>query len=250
MDLIFKALGDAKRRALLDSLRRKDGQSLGDLEAQIEMTRFGVMKHLGVLEEAGLITTRREGRFKYHYLNAAPLQEVVDRWVEPLIVGPTARGLLDLKNQLEGQTMSKPDFVMSTFIRCTQDALWDALTDAETASAYHFVASKVERDGNRLIYHTPDGGTMLTCTETRLDPKTRIESTFEPSWAGPEVPMEKSRFVYLIEPQAAFCKLTVEHYDIPPAQDGVDDGWGRMLAGLKTWLETGESVKFSDFATA
>ena len=79
MDLIFKALGDPARRALLDSLRQNDGQSLGDLEAQLDMTRFGVMKHLGVLEEAGLITTRREGRFKYHYLNAAPLQEVVDR---------------------------------------------------------------------------------------------------------------------------------------------------------------------------
>jgi uncharacterized protein YndB with AHSA1/START domain len=130
--------------------------------------------------------------------------------------------------------MSKPDFVMSTFIKCTQDALWEALTDAETASAYHFLASKVERDSNRLIYKTPDGGTMLICSETKLDPKTRIESTFEPAWAGPDVPLEKSHFVYLIEPQASFCKLTIEHYDIPPGQEGAADGWGRMLAGLKT----------------
>lgn len=249
MDLIFKALGDPSRRAILDSLRQEDGQSLAELETQLEMTRFGVMKHLAVLEEAGLITTRREGRFKYHYLNAAPLQEVVDRWVDPLIQGPTARGLLDLKAKLEGQ-MSKPDFVMSTFIRCSQDALWDALTDADSAAAYHFMATSIERDGNRLIYYTADGGTMLTCTETKLDPKTRITSTFEPSWAGPDVPMVQSRFVYLIEPQAAFCKLTIEHYDIPAGQEGVADGWARMLAGLKTWLETGESVRFSDFAEA
>lgn len=247
MDLIFKALGDPARRAILDSLRQKDGQSLGDLEPLFDMSRFGVMKHLGVLEEAGLITTRREGRFKYHYLNAVPLQEVVDRWVEPLIVGPTARGLIDLKNQLEGQ-MSKPDFVMSTFIQCTQDALWDALTDAETAAAYNFMAARVERAGNRLIYYTPDGNEMLTCSESKLDPKSRIESTFEPAWEGPG--MAKSRFVYLIEPQAAFCKLTVEHYDIPAGQEGVADGWGRTFAGLKTWLETGATVKYSDFATA
>lgn len=247
MDLIFKALGDPARRTLLDSLRQTDGQTLAQLEPQLDMSRFGVMKHLGVLEEAGLITTRRVGRFKHHYLNAVPLQEVVDRWVEPLVQGPTARGLLDLKTRLEGQ-MSKPDFVMSTFINCTQDALWDALTDAETASAYHFMAAKVTRDGNRMIYTLPDGNDMLVCTETKLEPKTRIESTFEPAWEGPD--MAQSRFVYLIEPQAAFCKLTLEHYDIPPGQEGVADGWMREMAGLKTFLETGKAVAFSDMASA
>ena len=216
MDLIFKALGDAKRRALLDSLRQQDGQSLGDLEAQLEMTRFGVMKHLGVLEEAGLITTRREGRFKYHYLNAAPLQEVVDRWVEPLIVGPTARGLLDLKNKLEGQ-MSKPDFVMSTFIRCSQDALWDALTDAETASAYHFACRQTwTRDGNQADLITRRMAARCWCApKPGSTPRHALSRPLNPSWAGPDVPLERSRFVYLIEPQAAFCKLTVEHYDLP-----------------------------------
>jgi DNA-binding transcriptional ArsR family regulator len=67
----------------LDSLRIKDGQSLSDLEEQIEMTRFGVMKHLKVLEDASLVATRKVGRFKYHYLNALPLQEVIDRWIGP-----------------------------------------------------------------------------------------------------------------------------------------------------------------------
>ena len=79
MDTIFKALADPARRTLLDSLRTKDGQSLQDLEAQLDMTRFGVMKHLAVLEDAKLIVTRKEGRFKYHYLNALPLQQAIDR---------------------------------------------------------------------------------------------------------------------------------------------------------------------------
>ena len=138
----------------------------------------------------------------------------------------------------------KPDFVMQTFIRCTQDALWDALTEPEALTQYHFMAERVERDGNKLIYLMPGGGTMLTCTETKLEPKTRIESTFEPSWAGPDVPLEASRFVYLIAPEGAHCKLTVEHYDIPAGQEGIADGWAREMAGLKTWLETGEAHAF------
>lgn len=261
VDAIFKALSDDTRRLLLDALHQDDGQTLGALEAamaqHVTMTRFGIMKHLKVLEEASLVVTRKSGRFKHHYLNVVPLQEVMDRWMEPLLVKPAARRMLSLKAQLEkDDAMSatpnddKPDFVMSTFIHCTQDALWDALTDADSNSAYNFVASSCAREGNQLIFRTPDDGLMLICTETHLEPKTRIDSTFEPHWSGPEVHLEASRFVYLIEPQAAFCKLTLEHHNVPAGQEGVADGWERTLAGLKTWLETGKSVKYSDLAGA
>lgn len=143
---------------------------------------------------------------------------------------------------------NKPDFVMQTFIRCSQDALWDALTEPEALTQYHFMADRVERDGNKLVYIMADGSPMLTCVETKLDPKTRIESTFEPSWAGPDVPLDKSRFVYLIAVEGPHCSLTIEHYDIPEGQEGVADGWARELAGLKTWLETGNAVAFSSEA--
>jgi DNA-binding transcriptional ArsR family regulator/uncharacterized protein YndB with AHSA1/START domain len=245
MDAIFKALNDPSRRALLDALRAKDGQTLSDLEEQLDMTRFGVMKHLKLLEDASLITTRKVGRFKYHYLNALPLQEVIDRWIEPLLAKPAARGVLDLKARLERKMTEKPDFRMQTYIHCTQDALWDALTDPDQAVEYNFVAARCERKGNALVYYTPDENIMLICTETKLDPKTRIESTFEPHWAGPDVELETSRFVYLIEPQGATCQLALEHYGVPAGQEGVADGWHRTLAGLKTWLETGKGVKFN-----
>lgn len=91
MDALFKARADPARRTLLDSLRMRDGQTLQELEARLDMTRFGVMKHLGVLETGGLITTRKVGRFKHHYLNALPLQQAIDRWIEPLLVKPAAR---------------------------------------------------------------------------------------------------------------------------------------------------------------
>lgn len=102
MDTIFKALADSTRRELLDALRRKDGQTLTELEAASDLSRFGIMKHLKLLEEAGLVVTVKKGRFKYHYLNAVPLQEVIDRWIEPLVAKPAARAVLDLKAKLEG----------------------------------------------------------------------------------------------------------------------------------------------------
>jgi DNA-binding transcriptional ArsR family regulator/uncharacterized protein YndB with AHSA1/START domain len=246
MDSIFKALADPNRRMLLDSLHAKPGQSLQELQGQLEMSRFGVMKHLGVLEDAHLVVSHKKGRFKYHYLNALPLQETMDRWIEPLLEQPAARAVLNLKSNLEGKTeMTKPDFMMQTYIHCTQDALWHALTDPEANAAYNFVAGSFERDGNRLLFRFPDSSLMLVLTETQLTPKTRIESTFEPHWAGPDVPLESSRFVYLIEPQGENCMLTVEHYGIPEGQEGIADGWHRTIAGLKTWLETGRSIRFS-----
>lgn len=246
MDAIFKALNDPARRALLDSLRAKDGQTLTELEEQIDMTRFGVMKHLKVLEEAHLVVTTKVGRFKYHYLNVLPLQEMLDRWIEPLLARPAARAMIDLKTKLEGPNeMTKPDFVMQTMIRCTQDALWDALTSAEAMPHFHFVSNRIEREGNALVYYMADGNKMLVCAETELTPKTRIAATFEPHFAGPNVPMPVSRYVYDIEPQGAFCKLTLSHFDLPEAQmSGVSDGWLRMLSGLKSWLETGQDAHF------
>ncbi|MDJ0631243.1 MAG: helix-turn-helix domain-containing protein [Rhodobacter sp.] len=249
MDAIFKALNDPSRRALLDSLRRKDGQSLQELEEGLEMTRFGVMKHLKVLEAAGLVVPVKRGRFKYHYLNAVPLQEVIDRWIEPLIAKPTARGLLSLKAHLEGpkdmlDVTPKPDFVHQTFIRTTQDALWDALTKADQVAQYHFVCNSAEGDakvGETMKMNRPDGSLMLSQTTTRLEPKSRIEMTFEPHWF--EGKNEASHIVFLIEPQGPFCKLTCEHYDIPAGHEGVAEGWARQIASLKSWLETGEPMK-------
>ncbi|MGS4944155.1 ArsR/SmtB family transcription factor [Meridianimarinicoccus sp. RP-17] len=250
MDKLFKALGDPARREILDALRARDGQTLGDLATRFEMTRFGVMKHLGVLEDAGLITTLRRGRFKYHYLNAVPLQQAIDRWIEPLIAKPAARALIELKSTLEGdQTMhdtdAKPDFVLQTFIRCSQDALWDALTRADQMAAWHFMAHRVDREGDCFDYRFADGSLMLRSRAIEITPKTRIVATFEPQWEGGGAP---SRTVFRIAAEGDHCSLTVEHYGLTfpvlPGE-GVSDGWARWAAGLKTWLETGEAVRFA-----
>jgi DNA-binding transcriptional ArsR family regulator len=100
MDAVFRALADPTRRLLLDELYRRDGQTLTELESRVEMTRFGVMKHLKVLEEAHLVTTRRRGREKLHFLNPVPIQLVHDRWVSKY-AEPWAATLSGLKNALE-----------------------------------------------------------------------------------------------------------------------------------------------------
>ncbi|MEO0765344.1 MAG: SRPBCC domain-containing protein [Pseudomonadota bacterium] len=251
MDAVFKALSDPARRTLLDSLREKDGQSLQDLQTHLDMTRFGVMKHLGVLEAAGLITTKKVGRFKHHYLNALPLQQAIDRWIEPLLVKPAARAVLDLKTQLEGdRPMSKPDFVMQTYIKTSQDRLWDALSDENNVAHYHFMASHATRDGDRTTMFLPDGTALMSNVVLKTDPKSRMECTFEPHWEGGGAP---SRVIYLMEPEGDFVKLTIEHYDLTfpvVPGEGVADGWARWAAGLKTWLETGQDAHFGSAAIA
>jgi DNA-binding transcriptional ArsR family regulator len=101
-DRVFKALADPTRRSLLDRLFERDGRTLTELEADIDMTRFGVMKHLRVLEDAGLVVTRRAGREKLHFLNPVPIRQIHDRWIDKFTEGPAA-ALVDLKHALEDE---------------------------------------------------------------------------------------------------------------------------------------------------
>src|SRR3954454_3028782 len=133
MDAVFKALADPTRRQLLDALFEDDGQTLSALEKRLPMTRFGVMKHLRVLEEARLITTKRRGREKLHFLNPVPIRLVHDRWVSKY-AEPWAAALSGLKQRLE-DTMEK---VFEIYIKTTPERLWEAITDPEMRAKYSF----------------------------------------------------------------------------------------------------------------
>src|SRR5689334_23262750 len=117
MDEVFRALADPTRRRLLDELFKEDGQTLSALEQRIPMTRFGVMKHLKVLEEAGLVVTRKRGREKLHFLNPVPIRLVHDRWVSKY-AEPWAAGLAEIKHRLEDRTMEK---VFEIYIKTTPE---------------------------------------------------------------------------------------------------------------------------------
>jgi DNA-binding transcriptional ArsR family regulator len=99
-DAVFKALADSSRRLLLDLLYERDGRTLTELDAELEMTRFGVMKHLKVLEEAGLVVAQKRGREKLHFLNTVPIGQIHDRWIDKY-TEQRVSALLDLKNELE-----------------------------------------------------------------------------------------------------------------------------------------------------
>lgn len=114
-DLVFKALADSTRRLLLDALFERDGRSLGELEAvvaahDIEMTRFGVAKHLRILESAGLVNSRKRGREKLHHLNPVPIQAIHERWIGKYAErAGVASVLLELKDRLEGDTSASSE---------------------------------------------------------------------------------------------------------------------------------------------
>src|SRR6266849_10561345 len=124
MNEVFRALADPTRRGLLDELFRSDGQSLTTLQERLPMTRFGVMKHLKLLEEASIVVTRRRGREKLHFLNAVPIQLIHDRWVDKY-TAPWAAKLSELKHKLEDRTMEK---VFEIYIKTTPERLWQAIT--------------------------------------------------------------------------------------------------------------------------
>ena len=130
---MFKALADPTRRALLDLLFEEDGQTLGELAARLpRMTRFGVMKHLRLLEGAGLITSRKIGRERFHYLNPLPIRFIHDRWIGKY-AEPWAAALSQLKTTLEGEGMDAPRHVYEVYIRATPERLWQAAGALGTA---------------------------------------------------------------------------------------------------------------------
>lgn len=240
MDEVFKAMADPTRRGLLDELFERDGQTLGELEARVEMTRFGVMKHLKVLEEAGLVVSRRRGREKLHFLNPVPIRLVHDRWVSKY-AEPWAAGLSGLKHDLEGRTMEK---VFEIYIKTTPEALWEALTDPELRRKYNFGVG-VESDwtpGSRYEGRHPQAdGPLWEGENLEVDPPRRLVQSFQALWGEDARSEGTSRVTWEIEPVGDSCRLTVVHDQLREgASDELYGGWMMILSGLKTLLETGD----------
>jgi uncharacterized protein YndB with AHSA1/START domain len=242
MDLVFKALADETRRGLLDELYREDGQSLTTLERRLPMSRFGVMKHLRVLEEAGLVVTRKRGREKLHFLNVIPIRLVHDRWVSKY-AEPWAAAMSDLKHNLEDRTMEK---VFEIYIKTTPERLWKAITDPAMRAKYNFGAS-IDSDwtpGSSYSMSAGDGAIPLGEGENLVvDPPRRLVQSMTALW-GEDVKAEgTSRITWEIESIADSCRLTVTHDQLREgANDQLYGGWPMILSGLKTLLETGEKL--------
>ena len=239
VDEVFRALADPTRRELLDELFRQDGQTLSALEERFSMTRFGVMKHLRQLEEAGLVVTRRRGREKLHFLNPVPIRLVHDRWVSKY-AEPWAAGLSELKQNLES-TMEK---VFEIYIRTTPERLWAAITDPDMRSKFHF-GNRIESDwqpGSAYEVTNPGApGPLIEGKNLEVDPPHRLVQTMTVLWSDEAKAVGESRVTWEIEPVGDSCRLLLIHDQLPDAApEEVYGGWPQILSGLKTWLETGE----------
>ena len=241
MDEVFRALADPSRRTLLDALFEDDGQTLGALERRLPMTRFGVMKHLRVLEEARLVTTKRNGREKLHFLNPVPIRLVHDRWVSKY-AEPWAAGLSGLKTELEEATMEK---VFEIYIKTTPERLWEAITDPELRRRYNFGVG-ISSDwaaGSQYKAAHPSGVDIAEGENVEVDPPHRLVQSFNALWSDDVKAEGTSRVTWEIEPVGDSCRLTVTHDELrADAHPEIYGGWPQILSGLKTLLETGETL--------
>jgi uncharacterized protein YndB with AHSA1/START domain len=241
VEMVFRALADPTRRALLDALFVEDGQSLVALTARHQMTRIAIAKHLRLLEEAGLVVSRRRGREKLHFLNSVPIRLIHERWVSKY-TGQWAAGLAGLKRELE-QPMEK---VFEIYIRTTPERLWDAITDPAIRARYHFGAG-VDSDwtpgSTYALVHPGADGPLAEGENLVVEPPRRLVQTMHTLWSDEAEREGTSRVTWEIEPVADSCRLTVTHDQL---RDGAPEelygGWPMILSGLKTWLETGQTL--------
>ena len=233
MDPVFRALADPTRRKLLDELFAEDGQTLTALEKRLPMTRFGVMKHLRVLEEANLVTTRRQGREKLHFLNPVPIRLVHDRWVSKY-AEPWAVTLSGLKKSIEEEAMQKLPEAGFQLPEGVTVAVFEVFV--ETQSDYTPASSYKSS--------VPGVIDIAEGENTEVDPPRRLVQTFNALWSDDVKAEGTSRVTWEIEPVGEdSCRLTVVHDEL---RDGANPelygGWPMILSGLKTLLETGEDL--------
>lgn len=259
MDEVFKALADASRRRLLDSLNTRNGQSLQELCSGLDMARQSVSKHLALLEAANLVTTVRKGREKLHYLNAEPINAIADRWISRYD-RRRVHALADLKKALEATPMDADAFVYTTYIRTTPERLWQALTDPAFTRRYWGTAFTTDwRPGSPMVWEEagartahPDQVVLEADAPHRLS---YTWHTFTPEWAASAGVAEdvlakiaaepRSRVTFEIEPLGELVKLTVVHDGFEPGstvREMIGGGWPALLSSLKTLLETGEAL--------
>jgi uncharacterized protein YndB with AHSA1/START domain len=215
------------------------------------MTRFGVMKHLRVLEEAELITTRKVGREKLHYLNPVPIQLISDRWINKYSLDRVS-ALADLKTVLEGgiglTTASKPRLVHQIIIRAPQERVWEAITTPEFTSRYYY-GSALQTDlavGSPFTYHMPNGSPIVEGAVVVSEPPSRLVHTYHSLWP----PMNEdapTQVTWELEAMpGGVTKVTVVHEDFQgetATYKGLQGGgWAWILSNMKTLLETGEPM--------
>ena len=211
-----------------------------------DMSRHGVMNHLRVLEDGGLVTTHRDGRQKLHFLNRVPIRQIHDRWISKYTEHPTAL-LAAMTDQLQGAAMTVPSHVYQTYIDCEPAAAWNAIVDGSQTQQY-FYGTKVESDwevGSEIRYVAADGSVVADGEILAIDAPNRVEMRFRARWDPALEALGPARQAWSVGKSNGLTTVTVEFYDL--ADDDariVDfmDGIPLIVAGMKTLLETGSPI--------
>jgi uncharacterized protein YndB with AHSA1/START domain/DNA-binding transcriptional ArsR family regulator len=282
---VFRALADGSRRELLDRLRERDGQSLSDLVEHLPMTRFGVMKHLRVLEGAGLVVTRRRGREKQHFLNPVPIRALQERWIAKYLE-PWVAAMTGLKAELEGferagsevaagaaegeqmsdtastasATTSETDaaatgpasgeHVLEVYIRATLEAVWRGITDgAMTRRYFHETTiNSTWTVGARVEYLFDDGRVAVEGEVLECDQPRRLSYTWHVLYNDEAALEAPSRVSWELEPLGESVRLRMTHDRFPAASivfPEISQGWAPLLSSLKSLIETGAPLQFA-----
>jgi uncharacterized protein YndB with AHSA1/START domain/DNA-binding transcriptional ArsR family regulator len=258
-DALFRALADPSRRLLLDRLFERDGQTLGELVTALpQMTRIGVMKHLRILERAGLVVSHRAGRRRLHYLNPVPIRRLHDRWLDKFR-SRAADVLLTLQTFMEEPTMgtdaeARPRAMAQVFIRATPDQVWRAITESEFTTRYYY-SSTVESDwkaGSAYRYAIA-GEDAIVGTVLEIDPPRRLVMSFDARWDEDVAPDAPSQLTWELEETApGVTKVTTVH-EFPArtaTYEQVGGGMSFILSGLKSLIETGEPLVPAEVAAS
>ena len=255
---VFKALADPTRRFLLDRLLARDGRTLSELESELEMSRFGVMKHLRVLEEAGLVVSRRSGREKLHFLNPVPIRLIHDRWIGKY-TEQRAATLADLKTRLERPGTAAQ--VFRVHLKAAPEAVWEAVTSPGWTARYGYrTPSEYDlRPGGTFRSLATAGMRAMGMPEViaegevlEADPPRRLVQTWRMLLEPRQAAEPFTRITWEIEPLAgATSRLTMIHeLDGAPIHASLvsgervegGGGWPYILSDLKSLLETGTAL--------
>ncbi|MFW2333125.1 ArsR/SmtB family transcription factor [Ilumatobacter sp.] len=246
MDEVFRAIDDRGRRSLLDALFERDGQTLVELSAVLpDMSRQGVMNHLRVLESAGLVTTHKVGRRRFHHLNPVPIKLISDRWIGKY-AAPRLDAIVAVRDRAEkGTTMERPVHIYQAYIRASVDDVWQAIVDPEQTVQY-FYGTRVQSDwevGSPMNYTNADGTELVSeGTVLSIDPPKRIEFTFRALWDDALAAEGPCREVWSVEEVNGMSRLTIELYDVVEDSATYTDfvqGFPYIVSGMKSLLETG-----------
>jgi uncharacterized protein YndB with AHSA1/START domain/DNA-binding transcriptional ArsR family regulator len=247
MDAVFKALANPSRRAILDELFERDGQSLSALCENVDFSRQGLSGHIQILESAGLVISEFRGREKIHYLNPVPIHEVTERWIAKY-----SRHQLEaisiLKNALEGDPVTNKVFAYETYILAPVDTVWDALTNEKFTSQYFF-GTHVESDwqpGSSINYRNSPGGEIAVDGKVlEVDRPNKLVITWHVNYDEQAKKEAPSRVSFSLEQIGEQTKLRIVHDEFQDDSvlfDSISDGWPWIAASLKSLIESGSAL--------